>query len=305
LINVNCRKPFRNFMNHPSNLRGIGFMLLAGFVFMLNDSFLKIILADLPPYEVLVMRGVFGTLIAGAFLTVMGELKQWRAALNRFVFLRAGFETAAILTYILALARAPIGDVTAIFQTTPLLVILGMVLIHREQASGLRLGLVVAGFAGAMLVAQPGQGTTSPFVMLAFVTAVFAALRDLAGRYIPRTVSPMLSTFVTIVVVCASSAVCGLLFETWTAPKASAWGLSIGAGLFVMLGHFFTLLAYKNASAQAVAPFYYSFMVFAVVMGFVIFGDVPNLLAFSGMAIIMGSGLAIGALERKRSGAAD
>ena len=73
----------------------------------------------------------------------------------------------------------------------------------------------------------------------------------------------------------------------------------------MMLGHFFTLLAYKNASAQAVAPFYYSFMVFAVAAGFVIFGDVPNMLAFLGMAIIMGSGLAIATLERKRSGAAD
>ncbi len=292
-------------MNHPSNLRGIGFMLMAGFVFMLNDSFLKIMLFDLPPYEVLVLRGVFGTFIAGGFLTAAGDLKQWRSALNRFVFLRAGLESAAILTYILALARAPIGDVTAIFQTTPLLVILGMVLIHREQASFLRLGLVILGFAGALLVAQPGQGTISPFVMLAFVTALFAALRDLAGRYIPRDVPPMLSTFVTIVVVCASSAICGFLFESWTPPRASAWGLSIGAGLFVMLGHFFTLLAYKNASAQAVAPFYYSFMVFAVAMGYVLFGDVPNVLAFGGMAIIMGSGLAIAALERKNSGAAN
>lgn len=292
-------------MNHPSNLRGIGFMLLAGFVFVLNDSFMKLVLADLPPYEVLVLRGGFGAVFAGLFLGFSRELGNWRAALNRFVFLRACLEAAAILTYILALAKAPIGDVTAIFQTTPLLVILGMVLIHREQASLWRIGLVILGFGGALLVAQPGQGTISPFVMLAFVTAVFAALRDLAGRYIPRTVPPMLSTFVTIIVVAVSSAFCGLVFESWTIPQASAWGLSIGAGLFMMLGHFFTLLAYKNASAQAVAPFYYSFMVFAVAAGFVIFGDVPNMLAFLGMAIIMGSGLAIATLERKRSGAAD
>ena len=292
-------------MNHPSNLRGIGFMLLAGFVFVLNDSFMKLVLADLPPYEVLVLRGGFGALFAGLFLGFSKELGNWRAALNRFVFLRASLEAAAILTYILALAHAPIGDVTAIFQTTPLLVILGMVLIHREQAAPWRIGLVILGFCGALLVAQPGQGTISPFVMLAFVTAVFAALRDLAGRYIPSTVSPMLSTFVTIIVVAGSSALCGLVFESWIAPQASAWWLSVGAGLFMMLGHFFTLLAYKNASAQAVAPFYYSFMVFAVAAGFVIFGDVPNVLALFGMAIIMGSGLAIATFERKRSGTAD
>jgi drug/metabolite transporter (DMT)-like permease len=288
-------------MNHPSNLRGIGFMLLAGFVFVLNDSFMKLVLANLPPYEVLVLRGTFGAGFAAIFLGFSGELRNWRSALNRFVFLRAGLEACAILTYILALARAPIGDVTAIFQTTPLLVILGMVIIHREQASFYRIGLVILGFVGALLVAQPGQGTISPFVMLAFVTAVFAALRDLAGRYIPRGVPPMLSTFVTILVVGTSSALCGFIFESWSVPQASAWWLSLGAGLFMMLGHYFTLLAYKNASAQAVAPFYYSFMVFAVAMGFVIFGDVPNVLAILGMAIIMGSGLVIAAMERQPS----
>lgn len=292
-------------MNHPSNLRGIGFMLIAGFVFVLNDSFMKLLLADFPPYEVLALRGAFGMVIAGSFLGLRGELQHWRTALNRFVFLRAGLEAAAILTYILALAHAPIGDVTAIFQTTPLLVILGMVFIHRERASLWRMGLVILGFGGALLVAQPGQGTISPFVMLAFVTTIFAALRDLAGRHIPKDVPPLLSTLVTIVVVVIPSIFCGLIFENWAAPKAPALWLGFGAGLFMMLGHFFTLLAYKNASAQAVAPFYYSFMVFAVVMGFVIFGDVPNTLAFLGMAIIMGSGLAIAGLERKKSGVAD
>ncbi len=292
-------------MNHPSNLRGIGFLLLAGFVFVFNDSLMKLALMSLPPYEVLALRGAFGMIIAVVFLGFSGELGAWRNALNRFVFLRAGLEAAAILTYILALAHAPIGDVTAIFQTTPLLVILGMVLIHRERASWLRVGLVILGFAGALLVAQPGQGTISPFVMFAFVTTVFAALRDLAGRYIPVAVPPLMSTLVTIMVVLTPAMIIGLVAENWSMPQGTTWLMGMGAGLFMLLGHFFTLLAYKNASAQAVAPFYYSFMVFAVAMGFVIFGDVPNLLAVVGMAIIMGSGLAIVALERRRSSASN
>ncbi len=292
-------------MTHTSNLRGIGFLLLAGLVFVLNDSFMKLALISLPPYEVLVLRGGFGTLIACLFLGFSGELSAWRQALNRFVFLRAGLEAGAILTYILALAHAPIGDVTAIFQTTPLLVILGMVLIHRERASWLRFGLVILGFGGALLVAQPGQGTISPFVMFAFVTTVFAALRDLAGRYIPTSVPPLLSTLVTIIIVFTPALFIGLAAEHWTMPQGSIWVLGFGAGLFMMLGHFFTLLAYKNASAQAVAPFYYSFMIFAVAAGFLIFGDVPNVMALLGMAIIMGSGLVLVGLEKRNSSAAN
>jgi drug/metabolite transporter (DMT)-like permease len=69
----------------------------------------------------------------------------------------------------------------------------------------------------------------------------------------------------------------------------------------MMLGHMFTFLAYRNASAQAVAPFYYAFMIWAVVLGFMIFGDVPNLLSTCGMALILASGLGIVYLERRSS----
>ena len=130
-------------------------------------------------------------------------------------------------------------------------------------------------------------------------------MRDLAGRRIPKSVPALYSTLVTILVVVAGAFICGVIGENWTMPNALGFGLTFAAGLFMMFGHLFTLLAYKNASAQAVAPFYYSFMIFAVAMGYFIFGDVPNALALVGMAVIMGSGLALVGLERKASGTAD
>ena len=281
---------------HP--LRGVFFMLLSGFTFVLNDSMMKLAMVSLPPYEVLVLRGAAGAVFA-LLLLRFGHAPVRLNMIGRAVLLRAGLEAVAILTYIIALAHAPIGDVTAIFQTTPLLVILGMIFIHREATAWLRLGLVVAGFAGALLVAQPGQGTISPFVMLAFITAVFAALRDLAARQISSEVPAIFSTLILIITVLAAAFVCGMLFEQWHLPGPNLIAMTTGAGLMMMLGHHFTLLAYRNASAQAVAPFYYSFMLFAVILGYVIFGDVPNLLGVFGMAIIMASGLAVLALERR------
>ena len=281
-----------------SNLRGIGFLLMGGFVFVLNDSFMKLAMADLPPYEVLVLRGFSGAIFAAMVLLATGEARQWLVSLNRFVFLRAALETGAILTYILALAHAPIGDVTAIFQITPLLVIMGMIILHREKTSGLRLLLVAAGFGGALAVAQPGTAGTSPYLMLAFIAPVFAAARDLAGRRIPQSVSALLSTLVTILFVMTASLIVGLTFEHWVLPTPKNMALTVAAGLFMMLGHFFTLLAFKLAAAQAVAPFYYSFMLFAVGLGYLLFNDVPNVLAIMGMVAIVISGLAIIALEK-------
>ena len=290
-------------MTLPQNLRGVAFMLLSGLAFVFNDSLLKLSMQQLPPYEVVVLRGISGTFFALLFLSYNGELKVSRVMFSRPLMLRALLECGAILTYILALAHAPIGDVTAIFQTTPLLVILGMIVIHREQASAAQIGLVILGFVGALLVAQPGQGTVSPLVMLAFPTAFFAALRDLAARQISDTIPALVSTLVLIVVVLTAALICGLLFEHWLMPPPLVGALTFGAGLFMMLGHHFTLLAYRNAAAQTIAPFYYSFMVFAVVLGALIFGDVPNFIGVSGMLIIVASGLAILALDKAKQAA--
>ncbi|MDE2444880.1 MAG: DMT family transporter [Alphaproteobacteria bacterium] len=285
----------------PSNLRGIGFLLAGAGTFVLNDSFLKMALVELPPYEVLVMRGISGIICAVVLLAVMGDLRKFTTGSKPFVFLRGILEVFAILSYILALAHAPIGDVTAIFQITPLLVILGMIFIHREQALPLRMVLVVIGFAGAIFVAQPGFGTASPYVMFAFVTALFAALRDLAGRYVSPEIPALVATLITIIMVALGAAAVGLVTEQWLMPSSRSILLMAGAGLFMMLGHMFTFLAYRNASAQAVAPFYYSFMVWAVAAGYVIFGDIPNLYAMIGMSLILASGLGIAFMERQHS----
>jgi drug/metabolite transporter (DMT)-like permease len=286
-------------MKTSPNLRGIAFMLAGAGTFVLNDSFMKLALADLPPYEVLVLRGISGTICALIIMAAMGDLPKLPAALNRWVCLRGILEVGAILTYILALAHAPIGDVTAIFQITPLLVILGMVFLHQEDTQVMRLVLVALGFVGALLVAQPGSGVTSPYLMLAFCTALFAALRDLAGRRVSTAIPALSATFITIVMVMSSATLVGLLAERWTMPSPHHIILMAGAGLFMMLGHMFTFLAYRNASAQAVAPFYYAFMIWAVVLGFMIFGDVPNTFAMAGMLLILASGLGIVYMERR------
>ena len=274
-----------------SNLRGILYMLIGAGSFVLNDSMMKLVMANAPPYQTLCLRGVFAFLWALPLLTVLGLWKDMPKALNRFVFARGLLEVLAIMTFILALANAPLGHVTAIFQILPMLILVGMAAFHRERIDGIRWALVLAGFAGALLVAQPGSGSTSPFALLAFAAAFFAALRDLVGRRIPSSTPVLVSTFVTNGLVLIGATIAGLWFETWISPSPDQYLLMLGTGLLVTIGHVFTFLAFKHAQAQAVAPFYYSFMVWAVFLGFVIFDDVPNGLAIIGMILILASGL--------------
>ena len=274
-------------------------MILGAGSFVLNDSLMKLLLGTLPSMEVLVLRGLFGVLSLLPMLFYMGQLADLPKALNRWVVLRGLLEVGAIFAFVTALSHAPQADVTAIFQTTPMLIVLGMVFFHGEKLDMLRLALIVLGFCGALMVAQPGSESASPFAMLAFVTALFAAARDLIGRNIPAATPVLVSTLVTVVLVLLASALFGLATEVWQMPSPIQIVLMIAAGLLMAVGHMFTFLAYKNAQAQAVAPFYYSFMVWALMTGYFLFDTIPNTLALAGMALIMLSGLAVIYIEQR------
>lgn len=282
-----------------SNLLGISYMVLSAGCFVLNDSMMKKIIGDLPTFEVLFVRSIFACLWLVALLAITGALRALPFALNKFVLLRGVFEIGSVLTFIVALTHAAQADIMAIYQTTPLLIIIAMSVVYGEAIGKLRLALVVVGFTGALAVAQPGSADTSPYVLLAFFTALFSAIRDLFGRRIPANIPVLVATFATTVLVMVSALIANQLVETWVAPNPSQLLNLCAAAFLVNLGHVFTFQAFKKADAQAVAPFYYAFMVWGLIMGYLFFGDIPNTLAIAGMLLILASGLTIITIERR------
>jgi drug/metabolite transporter (DMT)-like permease len=217
--------------------------------------------------------------------------------------LRSLSEVAAILCFISALGHMPIADVTAIAQIAPLVVLLGMWLFFGERVGGLRLGLVGLGITGALLVAQPGGETASPFAILGFFTAVGAAGRDILSRKVPARTPALVVTFSTLLIVMLGAVLMSILFETQVQPTFRHGWLMFIAGFFLMCGHALVFMAYRVAPARVVAPFNYSFMIWAGLSGLLVFGDVPNGLALAGMGLILAAGLAVVLLEgRTRQG---
>jgi drug/metabolite transporter (DMT)-like permease len=214
--------------------------------------------------------------------------------------MRAAAETLSVLCYIVALARLPIADVIAIMQTAPLFLILALAFLLGERVGAARLALVLVGFAGALLVAQPGSDGLSPAALLAFASAVLIAVRDLIGRGVPAHVPVMVVTFTTNVMVMAVSAAMSVGFESWRAPTSRHLAFLGFAGLFVTFGHVGLLLAYRLGRTAAVAPFFYSFALWGVLSGVFVFGAVPNALALAGIALIAGSGVAIVLIDQRR-----
>ena len=286
-------------MTQYSNLRGIGAMILSAAAFIGNDTCMKLAMADLPPLEVLTLRGIAGCLWCLPALAALGLIGQLPQALNRFVLLRAALGTGAVVLFVILLARMPIGDLTAIMQTTPLMVVMGVALIYRERIGPFRLFLCAVGFLGALLVAQPGGSTASVLAPLGFLAASLAAARDLVARRIPSAVPALVATFTTIVMVLVTAAIGSGLFETVLPPKPMHLGLAVIAGLLLMLGQMLIILAFRHGKASAVAPFYYAFTFWAVLSSIIVFGTLPTPLAILGIALILGSGLGVVLFDKK------
>ncbi|HEY1453959.1 MAG TPA: DMT family transporter [Roseiarcus sp.] len=287
-------------MRRTSNLSGVAAMLAATASFVVCDSFMKLVTSDLPPFEVLFLRGVAASLACGALIVALGDWREISTAIHPRALMRAGAETLSVLCYIVALARLPIADVIAIMQTAPLFLILALAFLLGERVGAARLALVLVGFAGALLVAQPGSDGLSPAALLAFASAVLIAVRDLIGRGVPAHVPVMVVTFTTNVMVMAVSAAMSVGFESWRAPTSRHLAFLGFAGLFVTFGHVGLLLAYRLGRTAAVAPFFYSFALWGVLSGVFVFGAVPNALALAGIALIAGSGVAIVLIDQRR-----
>lgn len=210
-------------MRGTSNLTGVAAMLAATASFVVGDSFMKLVANDLPPFEVLFLRGVAASLACGLLLVVLGDWRFVSSALHPRALLGAAGETLSVPCYIVALARMPIADVIAILQTAPLILILAVAFLLRERVGAARVALALVGFAGAFLVAQPGPAGISPAALLAFASALFIAARDLVGRDVPARIPVMVVTFATNVMVMVVAAVLSLVSK---AGKRQGTGIS-------------------------------------------------------------------------------
>jgi drug/metabolite transporter (DMT)-like permease len=287
-------------MNKPSDLSGIVAMLAATASFIVNDTFVKLVTEDLPPFEVLFLRGLAASLACAVLLLVRGEWRAISGALDGRALLRAAGETLSTLCYIVALARMPLADVIAIIQTAPLILILGAALLMREKVGPARIALVLLGFAGALMVAQPGTTGFSPAALFAFAAAVLIATRDLIGRNVPARIPVTVVVFATMLMVTIAAGAMSLVVETWIPPTRRHLTFLGAAGLFLTLGQAGLVLAYRLGRTAAVAPFFYSFALWAVIAGLVVWHVLPNPLALAGIALIAISGIAIVLLDKRQ-----
>jgi len=275
-------------------------MVISTCSYVINDTLMKLATVGLPPYEVLFLRGCAASLWGLPLLFALGYGSKLPLLIDRRVLARNVAELAAILCYIIALTQLPIADASALGQITPLLVLLGASLLFGEKIGGLRMALIGVGFIGAIMVAQPNMQGISIYAVLALANAVLGAVRDLAGRRVAAEVPGLVVAMSAVLVVLTGAGAAHLVFEQWVMPGLNHVLLLLGAGLFLVFGHFFLFMAYRIGPTAVVAPFFYFFTLWAVISGLVVFNQFPNLLAIAGIALVVASGLTVVLLDNRK-----
>lgn len=276
-------------------------MAIAMAAFTMNDAITKSVSSQMNFGEIILLRGLVAIVLIAALARHQHAIRPWRTMMVKPVALRVVGEVGGTLSFLAAIVHLPLANTSAIFQALPLAITLGAALVLGEPVGWRRWLAILAGFVGVLIIVRPGLEGFNGYSLLALLSVVFCSVRDLATKRIPAEIPSLFITLLTTITVTIAGAVVLVPLGGWTPPSGRALGLLALAAVLLLIGYQSVILALRVGDISAVAPFRYSALLWALLLGYVVFGDVPDALMVTGAAIIVLSGLYAFYRERVRS----
>jgi drug/metabolite transporter (DMT)-like permease len=273
------------------NLRGIVAILIASLAFVCNDTAVKLVSDELPSGEIIVIRGIIATLMLFLGCAVTGALRPLSLLLAPAMMLRLASAAAATMFIVLSLRYLPLATMTTVMQVTPLAVTAGAALVYGETVGWRRWAAALTGFLGVLLIVKPGSAVFGFAAYLALTALVFTTTRDLTTRGIDRTIPSMFIAAGSSAAIMMTGFIVAPFEGPWLVPSAWALGFMTASGACLFVANTFMVTALRTGEIAVVAPFRYVPVPLALALGYWIWGDVPDSLAFLGIALVIGAGL--------------
>ncbi len=293
-----------------ANTRGI-LCLLGALVFLtISDSIMKWLSPTLPLHEVTLWRALFALGVVGVIVRVEGGLATLRTRRPLLHFTRGTMLVVANVFFFLGLAAMPIAEVVALFFSAPLFICLLSRPVLGERVGAPRWCAIGVGLLGVLIMLRPGSEVFRPISLLPIAAALCYAAMTMMTRKLGIGERAGAMTFYIQLPFIAISLLVGLaigdggfdrfddpalgfLLRAWRWPDAGEWRLLALCGVMVSFGGYLLSQAYRLGEAPVVAPFEYAALPFALLAGFMLWGDWPDATAFAGSGLIIAGGLLV------------
>ncbi|MCM2503014.1 DMT family transporter [Aureimonas altamirensis] len=281
------------------NLRASLMMIGSTALFVVNDTLTKIVMEDMSAAQVIAIRGVMVCLLLFAIAWHRKALPSLSVLRNPYLIVRTLADAGTTFLFMLALANMPIANASAIYQALPLVVTVGAALFLGEAVGWRRWTATFVGFVGVVIIVRPGMEGFSVYSIAVLLSVVTSAARDLATRRMPKGLSSITVAAITAATITILGA--ALTPFTGVAPVTSTHlGLMAAAAILLSAGYVVIVAAMRGGDVGFVAPFRYTALLFAIILGFLVFGELPDFWSSIGSVIVVLSGLYTIYRERRR-----
>lgn len=298
-------------------MSGISLLVFALFLFSIQDVVIKYFSDQ---YSVLLIVFIRGIVATSLMLLAMRYIKTPISLISRRPYLalaRGLLGFISYTTYYLAVASLPLAEVVAIVFTAPLFVTVMSALLLKEQVGLRRWVAVLTGFIGVLIIVGPAGQFSSLAVLLAFVAAITYASHTIITRYLSWHDNPLTIALNTTIVFTVASGLLGLMLASgivafssqhpslvfltrdWAMPESLDLGLMIFLGINGALAFYCIAKAYCLAPASAISPFEYTYVLWAIIFGYLFWSEIPSITTLIGVLVLIGSSLYIWHRERR------
>ena len=274
-----------------ANHRGALLMAVSMLCFVLNDGVMKALFADMTIYQAIFLRGLITAPLLAAMAWRQGVLAPRLSARDWWlVMIRGIAEVGATVGFLTALAHMPLANVTAILQALPLTVTMAAALFLGEAVGWRRWLAICVGLVGVMIIIRPGMTGFSSYSVWALAAVGCITLREIVTRRLSANVPSLPVALVTATAIGLLGAAM-MPFVSWQPVAGHSWAFVGAASIAIVGGYLFSVMAIRSGDIGFVAPFRYTAMVWAIGLGLLMFGELPDQATMIGTTIIIVTGL--------------
>ncbi len=274
------------------NLRGAAFMVFAMFCFAVEDALIKLLAVAIPVGQILSVI-CLGGLIAFLVWSKFKGVPLWQPDyLDRKVLLRSACDVAGSVMFVTSLTLIPLTTASAVIQATPLVVAMGAAVFLGQAVGWRRWIAIIVGFIGVLIIIRPGMEGFVPATLLAVGGMLGLAARDLFTRSLTVTLTgPQLATHTFALIVPAGWLLTLFQGQSPVMPDVGQSMVLLAAVAVGMIAYLAIVAATRTGNAGIISSFRYSRMIFALIIGYLVFAERPDQATIIGATIIIASGI--------------